>query len=194
MKGISYMLTAVVVLSGAILYIGHASAQAGGEAVPIFGIKIPPGYRDWRVITVAHEEGNNNDLRAVLGNDIAIKAYREGKLPFPDGSMIARLAWSYVPSEENNKSLAVLNLSWLDPPRTFSLWSRTRKNMPRPEAGGLLNSKTANRPTRRCSKPAFPATSLLELVTSSLPITHLKYGDVPWTRKNHLAIRLAKIR
>jgi len=103
MKGISYMLTAVVVLSGVILYIGHASAQAGGEAVPIFGIKIPPGYRDWRVITVAHEEGNNNDLRAVLGNDIAIKAYRQGKLPFPDGTIIARLAWSYVPSEENNK-------------------------------------------------------------------------------------------
>src|ERR1700723_2116293 len=103
MKGISYMLTAVVVLSGAILYIGHASAQAGGEAVPIFGIKIPPGYRDWRVITVAHEEGNNNDLRAVLGNDVAIKAYREEKLPFPDGTIIARLAWSYVPSEENNK-------------------------------------------------------------------------------------------
>jgi hypothetical protein len=34
---------------------------------------------------------------------VAIKAYREGKLPFPDGTIIARLAWSYVPSEENNK-------------------------------------------------------------------------------------------
>jgi hypothetical protein len=55
------------------------------------------------VITVAHEEGNNNDLRVVLGNDIAIKAYRQGKLPFPDGTIIARLAWSYVPPEENNK-------------------------------------------------------------------------------------------
>jgi len=38
-----------------------------------------------------------------LGNDVAIKAYREGKLPFPDGTIIARLAWSYIPSEENNK-------------------------------------------------------------------------------------------
>jgi hypothetical protein len=52
---------------------------------------------------VAHEEGDLNDLRAILGNDVAIKAYREGKLPFPDGTIIARLAWSYVPSEENNK-------------------------------------------------------------------------------------------
>jgi hypothetical protein len=81
----------------------QVSGPADGESAPIFGIKIPAGYRDWRVISVAHEAGNNNDLRAVLGNDVAIKAYREGKLPFPDGAIIARLAWSYVPSEENNK-------------------------------------------------------------------------------------------
>jgi hypothetical protein len=55
------------------------------------------------VVSVAHEGGNNNDLRAVLGNAIAIEAYRTGKLPFPDGTIIVRLAWSYVPSEENNK-------------------------------------------------------------------------------------------
>jgi Cytochrome P460 len=103
MKGITYLLGAVVVLTGVVVYMAQASEHADGEAAPIFGIKIPPGYRDWKVISVAHEEGNNNDLRAVLGNDVAIKAYREGKLPFPDGTIIARLAWSYVPSEENNK-------------------------------------------------------------------------------------------
>ena len=80
-----------------------ASGNASGEVAPIFGITIPPEYRDWRLISVAHEAGNNNDLRAILGNDIAIEAYREGKVPFPDGTIIARLAWSYVPSEENNK-------------------------------------------------------------------------------------------
>jgi len=73
------------------------------ESSPIFVTNIPPGYRDWRLISVAHEEGSLNDLRAILGNDVAIKAYREGELPFPDGTIIARLAWSYVPSEENNK-------------------------------------------------------------------------------------------
>ena len=52
---------------------------------------------------MAHEEGNLNDIRAILGNDAAIKAYREGKLPFPDGTIIARLAWKDVPSEENNR-------------------------------------------------------------------------------------------
>jgi hypothetical protein len=97
------LLVAVVALAGVVAYMAPASGQAAEEAAPIFVKKIPPGYRDWRLISVAHEEGNLNDIRAILGNDEAIKAYREGKLPFPDGTIIARLAWSYVPSEENNK-------------------------------------------------------------------------------------------
>jgi hypothetical protein len=52
---------------------------------------------------VAHEEGNLNSFAAVLGNDVAIKAYREGELPFPDGTIIAALHYSHVSSEENNK-------------------------------------------------------------------------------------------
>jgi Cytochrome P460 len=103
MKGFAYLLFAVVALAGVVVYMAHASGRSDGEADPVFGITIPPGYRDWKLISVAHEEGNLNDLRALLGNDVAIKAYRAGKLPFPDGTIIARLAWSYVPSEENNK-------------------------------------------------------------------------------------------
>jgi hypothetical protein len=103
MRRIVFALVAVGALAGVVAHMGPASGQADGEAAPIFGVKIPPGYRDWRLISVAHEEGNLNDLRAILGNDVAIKAYREGKLPFPDGTIIARLAWSYGPSEENNK-------------------------------------------------------------------------------------------
>src|SRR6185369_8704932 len=70
----------------------------------IFVTNIPPGYRDWRLISVAREEGTLDDIRAILGNDIAVKAYREGTLPFPEGSIIARIAWSYDASEENNKT------------------------------------------------------------------------------------------
>ena len=92
--GLAAMLTAAL----------PASGQSEGEAVPIYGIKLPPGYRDWRLISVAREEGPLDDIRAVLGNDIAIKAYREGTLPFPDGTIIARLAWSLDSSEENNRA------------------------------------------------------------------------------------------
>ena len=104
MRRIVFVLIAVVALPGMVAYMAPASGEADGEAAPIFGVKIPPGYRDWRLISVAHEEGNLNDLRAILGNDVAIKASREGKLPFPDGTIIARLAWSYDPLEESAKA------------------------------------------------------------------------------------------
>jgi hypothetical protein len=103
MRWIAFLLAAVVALAGVVASMAPASGQADGEAAPIFGVTILPGYRDWRLISVAHEEGNLNDIRAILGNDVAIKAYREGTLPFPDGTIIARLAWSYDASEENDK-------------------------------------------------------------------------------------------
>jgi hypothetical protein len=103
MRRIAFLLVAFATVAGIVASSARASGHADEAADTIFGIKIPPGYRDWKLISVAHEEGSLNDIRAILGNDRAIKAYREGKLPFPDGAIIARLAWSYVPSEENNK-------------------------------------------------------------------------------------------
>ncbi len=103
MKPIAFLLVAVAAVAGVVASPAPASGRADEEAAPIFGVTNPPGYRDWRLISVAHEERNFNDLRAQLGNDVAMKAYREGKLPFPDGTIIAGLHWNYVPSEENNK-------------------------------------------------------------------------------------------
>jgi hypothetical protein len=102
MRRIVFLLVAVVVVAGATAYASVASQQSTGVAGPVL-TTMPPGYRDWRLISVAHEAANFNDIRAILGNDLAIDAYRQGKLPFPDGAIIARLAWRYVPSEENNK-------------------------------------------------------------------------------------------
>ena len=83
------------------------SQQAERNASPIYGITIPAGYRDWRLISVAHLAGGNlKQLRAQLGNDIAIRAFREGKRPFPDGTIIAALHWNEAASDENNKVLA----------------------------------------------------------------------------------------
>ncbi len=97
-------LVAVAALAGVVAHVAPASGQADGETAPIFGIKIPPGYRDWRLIAVAREEGNLDDLRAILGNDVAIEAARGGKLPYPDGTVIARLAWSHDPLEESGEA------------------------------------------------------------------------------------------
>jgi hypothetical protein len=54
------------------------------------------------LIFVAHEEGNLNSVGAILGNDVAIKAYGEGMVPFPHGPIIAALHWRHAPSEDNN--------------------------------------------------------------------------------------------
>ena len=103
MTRITVLLVAVVILVGIVAFTVPPSLHAADSAAPIFVTKIPPGYRDWRLISVAHEAGNLNSIGAVLGNDVAIKAYREGKLPFPDGTIIAALHYGHVPSEENNK-------------------------------------------------------------------------------------------
>ena len=63
MKRIAFVPVAVMALAGAVAYMAPASGEADGEAAPIFGVKMPPGYRDWRLISVAHEEGNLNDIR-----------------------------------------------------------------------------------------------------------------------------------
>ena len=99
------LLLVIAILAGVVGSTANTSRHvAAQESVPIFVKQIPAGYRDWKVVSVAHEAGDLNDIRAVLGNDIAIKAYRDGKLPFPEGAIVGRIAWSYVPSEENNKS------------------------------------------------------------------------------------------
>ncbi|RWC94764.1 MAG: cytochrome C oxidase subunit III [Mesorhizobium sp.] len=69
-------------------------------ASPIYGVTVPDKYRQWELVAPAEEAEPLNELRAVLGNVVAIKAYREGTLPFPDGTFLAKLAWKHVQSAE----------------------------------------------------------------------------------------------
>src|SRR5262245_30522390 len=104
MKRIAFFLLAAATLVNVVAFTTSAARRADEPGAALFVTKIPPGYRDWKVVSVAHEAGDLNDIRAVLGNDKAIKAYRAGKLPFPEGAIVGRIAWSHVPSEENNKT------------------------------------------------------------------------------------------
>src|SRR5579872_5251105 len=84
-------------------------AQAESNASPIYGVTIPPGYRDWRLISVKRltgADGKLRQLRAQLGNDLAMTAFRERTLPFPDGAMIAALHWNEASSDADNQVLA----------------------------------------------------------------------------------------
>jgi hypothetical protein len=105
MKWIVFSLVVVAAVAVALGGTRTTAGKADKEAESISNGKLPNGYRDWRLISVAREEGELDDIRAVLGNDKAINAYRDGKSPrFRDGTIIGRIAWSYDASEENNKT------------------------------------------------------------------------------------------
>jgi hypothetical protein len=94
---------ALLIAAGVIAFSAPVSGHADEDTSPIYGVKIPTGYRDWKLISVTHEEGDFNQLRAQLGNDTAVKAYRQGKVSFPDGSIIVALHWKRIPSDDDNK-------------------------------------------------------------------------------------------
>jgi len=76
-----------------------ASVEPRSLAAPIYGITLPDNYRHWEMVSVSYE-APFDEFRGILGNPIAVAAYREGRLPFPDGSVLVKLAWKRVPSPE----------------------------------------------------------------------------------------------
>jgi hypothetical protein len=108
---VAVTVTAVVSVAA---YMESASGQSNGDAAPIYGVKIPDGYRDWCLISVKGLTGKQltgnggelKQLRAELGNDLAIKAYRDSTLPFPDGAIIAALHWNEESSDVDDQVLA----------------------------------------------------------------------------------------
>jgi Cytochrome P460 len=108
MKRFGFLFLAVATLAGMVAYMPHAFGQSDGDSSPIYGVKIPAGFRDWKMIAADQllVPGKTDQLRAQLGNEIAFKAFKEGTLPYPDGSIIAAIHWNRVPSEDNDKVLA----------------------------------------------------------------------------------------
>jgi len=80
--------------------VASGAALAAGPLSPIYGVALPDGYRKWALVAPAQEAAPLNELRAVLGNDTAIKAYEAGSQPFPDGTVLVKLAWKHVQSPE----------------------------------------------------------------------------------------------
>jgi hypothetical protein len=102
-KRFAFFLVAFAAMAGLVAFVAPAPGHGGKEVAANFVTEMPHGYRDWQWISSAHEAGKLNSLGALLGNDVAVKAYREGKLPFPDGTILAALHYRNVASDENNK-------------------------------------------------------------------------------------------
>jgi hypothetical protein len=57
------------------------------------GISYDGSWRGWKLLGVT-DRGDNRQFRLVLGNDVAVKAAREGHVhPWPDGTRFAKVAW-----------------------------------------------------------------------------------------------------
>lgn len=90
----------VAAIAALLVWTCTTEAQQRPKISPIFGVALPEGYRQWQLIAPAREAAPLGELRAVLGNSIAVEAYRRGQLPFPDGAILVKLAWKEVQSPE----------------------------------------------------------------------------------------------
>jgi hypothetical protein len=158
------------------LYVIRPTAQS--NASPIYGVTIPAGYRDWELIAVNQLKTDKIDqLRAQLGNEIAINAFKEGKIPFPDGAIIAALHWNRVASEDNDKVLVEAfpgaQSFVVDSAVNVQFMVKDSKSMLRRAVGGSVTSRTENLATRHCIKRASDATCLPKTTTTFSLTTHL---------------------
>lgn len=79
----------------ALLFVTTGSISNASENSPAasHGIEYPSGWQDWASIAVSHRT-DNNTLRVILGNDIAVKAARSGQTnPWPDGAQLGKVVW-----------------------------------------------------------------------------------------------------
>jgi len=100
------------------------------------------------LISVATKKGNLNSFAAVLGNNVAIRAYREGKLPFPDGAIIAACTTVMSRRRKTTKSLADPSLS-SPAPHDIQFMIKDSTKYATTGGWGSLTSKTANPATKR---------------------------------------------
>jgi hypothetical protein len=163
-------------------FVGSSASVSGHTdeaASPIYGVTVPPGYRDWKIIAVAQLKTDKVDqMRAQFGNEIAIKAYKEGKLPFPDGAIIVALHWTRVSSEENNNVLAGpfpgAQSFVVGSPVNMQVMVKDSKKYVATGGwgfGDFTDGKPANEAVHR---PASPATNLPRIATLSSLVTRLE--------------------
>jgi hypothetical protein len=83
-------LSALVLVTTGIAMTGLASEHMMS---PSNGISYPDGWQDWAAIAVSHRN-DNNTMRVVLGNAVAVEAARAGSTnPWPDGAIIGKVVW-----------------------------------------------------------------------------------------------------
>lgn len=68
-------------------------ATAGDVPTAPNGIQVVRGWEDWKVVAPSYRPDKDH-VRVILGNDEAMKAMKAGTRPFPDGVILAKVAWT----------------------------------------------------------------------------------------------------
>lgn len=98
MTGAAARLPRAMVLS-VVMALSPGAGRADDEASPVFGVKIPSDYRGWAMIAPSYQ-AKFDEFQVILGNETSTAAYRDGSLPFPDGTVLVKLSWQRVSSTE----------------------------------------------------------------------------------------------
>jgi Cytochrome P460 len=102
------------------------------------------GYEDWAVVSSARTD---EVLKVIVANPAMIKAYKAGVpgngQPFPEGSKIAKLQWSFKKSTE-----APFVVDVPDAPRRLSSSRRIASGFRTPADGDTRSSTMTSRPAR----------------------------------------------
>jgi hypothetical protein len=66
--------------------------SAENTPTPSNNISYPTGWQNWAAIAVTHRI-DNNTLRIILGNDVAVRAARSGNTnPWPDNAILGKVS------------------------------------------------------------------------------------------------------
>lgn len=83
----------VRLLSVLLVFISSSAISLDSVPGSSHGIAYPVGWQNWGTVAVSHRT-DNNTIRTILGNDIAVKAARAGKTnPWPDGAILGKVVW-----------------------------------------------------------------------------------------------------
>ncbi len=150
----SHLAFFAAIVGPSMLGLAIAAADEDDLASPIYGVTLPGDYRRWELIAPAEEAAPLDELRAVVGNAVAVEAYRAGTLPFPDGTVLVKLAWKRVPSPEFAPA------SVPGPATTVQVMVKDTRRYP--DSGGwgfgrFVDGKPVDR--GRSTRPASPVTN-----------------------------------
>jgi Cytochrome P460 len=159
MKRISLLVFPAIVVS-ILASISFIARGADNEGSPIYGVTVPIGYRKWELIAPSHEAGSLDELRGILGNAASMKAYRGGTVPFPDGAIIAKLAWKHISTPEDDRALGQFQAFVPGPATTVQFMVKDSKKYPATGGWGFgrfIDGKPADEAQHKTCFPCHAA-------------------------------------